>query len=135
MISSFQKFVKNEEGSAVIEFVILALPLFIPLFLYLSQYSTISDHQSSLRTLGREMARGFVSSENDEVARRVTNEIFLKGSEVLGLAREVSSGSLSYTFECKSRPCISPDNEIVITINSAISKISISTVEFVSPWA
>lgn len=135
MISSFQKFVKNEEGNAVIEFVILALPLFIPLFLYLSQYSTISDHQSSLRTLGREMARGFVSSENDEVARRVTNEIFLKGSEVLGLAREVSSGSLSYTFECKSRPCISPDNEIVITINSAISKISISTVEFVSPWA
>lgn len=81
------------------------------------------------------MARGFVSSENDEVARRVTNEIFLKGSEALGLASEVTSGSLSYTFACRSRPCISPDNEIVITINSAIAKTSISTVEYVSPWA
>jgi Flp pilus assembly protein TadG len=69
----------DEEGSAVLEFVALALPLFIPLFIFLNQYAISSDTQSSLRTLSREMARGFVTSENDQVAERVTFEIFSKG--------------------------------------------------------
>lgn len=125
----------DEEGSAVLEFVALALPLFIPLFIYLSQYATSSDAQASLRTLGREMARGFVTSENDAVAERVTFEIFAKGADVLGFSDELTSGSLTYSFECKNRPCISPNNEIVITVKSEKAQTSISTVEYISPWA
>jgi Flp pilus assembly protein TadG len=125
----------NEEGSAVLEFIALALPLFIPLFIFLNQYATSSDAQASLRTLSREMARGFVTSENDQVAERVTFEIFSKGATVLGLERELSEGSLTYVYQCKSKPCISPNNEIVITVNSRYSDISISTVEHVSAWS
>jgi hypothetical protein len=125
----------NEEGSAVIEFIALALPLFIPLFIYLNQYAISSDSQASLRTLSREMARGFVTSENDRVAERVTFEIFSKGAEVLGFEKELSEGSLTYFFQCKSQPCISPNNQIVITVNSRSSNISISTVEHVSAWS
>jgi hypothetical protein len=127
--------VRNEEGSAVLEFVALALPLFIPLFIYLNQYAMTSDAQTALRTLSREMARGFVTSENDEVAARVIFEIFSKGGEVLGLSDEIASGSLNYSYLCESDPCISPNNEIIITVKSNKSKTSISTVEFVSPWA
>lgn len=94
-----------------------------------------SDAQGSLRTLGREMARGFVTSENDNVAARVTYEIFSKGAEVLGFSDELASGVLTYTYECKNQPCISANNEIVITLRSKKSDISISTVEYVSPWA
>jgi Flp pilus assembly protein TadG len=125
----------NEEGSAVLEFIALALPLFIPLFIFLNQYATSSDAQASLRTLSREMARGFVTSENDQVAERVTFEIFSKGATVLGLERELSEGSLTYVYQCKIKPCISPNNEIVITVNSRYSDISISTVEHVSAWS
>lgn len=125
----------DEEGSAVLEFVALALPLFIPLFIFLNQYATSSDAQSSLRTLGREMARGFVTSENDQVAERVTFEIFSRGAEVLGYGEELASGSLRYSYECKNNPCISPNNEIVIKISSTTSNTRISTVEYVSPWA
>ncbi len=135
MIRRLRKIAFDEEGSAVLEFVALALPLFIPLFIYLNQYSSTSDAQSSLRTLGREMARGFVTSENDEVANRVTFEIFSKGAEILGFSEELEARSLTYTYECKNQPCISPNNEIVITLHSQKSKVSISTVEFVSPWA
>jgi hypothetical protein len=130
-----RKLALDEEGSAIVEFVILALPLFIPLFIYLNQYAVTSDAQGSLRTLSREMARGFVTSENDVVAERVTFEIFSKGAEVLGFSDELSSGSLTFSFECKINPCISPNNEIVITLKSTKSGTSISTVEFVSPWA
>lgn len=135
MMHRIRKLALDEEGSAIVEFVILALPLFIPLFIYLNQYAVTSDAQGSLRTLSREMARGFVTSENDVVAERVTFEIFSKGAEVLGFSDELSSGSLTFSFECKINPCISPNNEIVITLKSTKSGTSISTVEFVSPWA
>ena len=135
MMRWLRKFAGDEEGSAIIEFVALALPLFIPLFIYLNHYATSSDVQASLRTLSREMARGFVTSENDAVASRVTFEIFSKGAEVLGFSEELASGSLTYSYECKSSPCISPNNEIVITLRSINSKTSISTIEYVSPWA
>ena len=126
---------RDEEGSAIVEFVALALPLFIPLFIYLNHYATSSDVQASLRTLSREMARGFVTSENDAVADRVTFEIFSKGAEVLGFSEELASGSLAYSYECKNMPCISPNNEIVIMLRSSNSQTSISTIEYVSPWA
>ena len=130
-----RKFAGDEEGSAIVEFVVLALPLFIPLFIYLNHYATSSDAQAALRTLSREMARGFVTSENDAVADHVTFEIFSKGAEILGFSEEISTGSLTYSYECKSSPCISPNNEIVITLRSSNSQTSISTIEYVSPWA
>lgn len=135
MIRWLRRLLLGEDGSAVLEFVALALPLFIPLFIYLNQYAMTSDAQTSLRTLSREMARGFVTSENDEVAALVIFEIFSKGGEVLGFSDEIASGSLSYSFLCKNNPCISPNNEIIITIESNQSQTSISTVEYVSPWA
>jgi Flp pilus assembly protein TadG len=130
-----RKKISDEEGSAVLEFVALALPLFIPLFIFLNQYAISSDAESSLRTLGREMARGFVTSENDEVAERVVFEIFSKGAAAIGFDEEISSGSLTYNYQCKNQPCISPNNEVVITLKSTIAGISISTVEYVSAWS
>jgi hypothetical protein len=130
-----RKIVLDEEGSAVLEFVALALPLFIPLFIFLNQYALQSDTESSLRTLSREMARAFVTSENDEVAQRVTSEVFSKGAEILGFGADLASQDLTYSFICKQEPCISPNNEIVITIRSVKAGRKISAVEYVSPWA
>ena len=134
-MKSFRKILFNEEGSAVVEFITLALPLFIPLFIYLNQYAYSSDHESSLRTLSREMARAFVTSENDSVAEKVTYEVFVKGANILGYGKEISEGTLKYQFECKNNPCISPDNEIRIRLIDQISGKSIAAVEYVSPWA
>ena len=135
MKSRLKAFLRDDRGSAVVEFVLLALPLFIPLFLYLNQYSLHSDTEASLRTLGREMSRAFVTSENDEMAERVTYEVFVKGGNVLGFGNDLASNDLTYTFNCKKRPCISPNNTIEITLHSRKSGRSISTLEYVSPWA
>ncbi len=131
----FREFIFNEDGSAVVEFVTLALPLFIPLFIYLNQYAYSSDHESSLRTLSREMARAFVTSENDRIAENVTYEVFVKGANILGYGKEISEGNLKYQFECKNQPCISPDNEIRILLLDRKTGKSIAAVEYVSPWA
>lgn len=126
---------KEEQGSATIEFLALALPLFIPLFIFLNQYALQSDTEASMRTLGREMARAFVLSENDEVAARVTEEVFQKGSDVLGFANDARSGDLSYSYQCESSPCISPDNRVEIRLNSKRAGRAFFAVEYVSPWA
>jgi Flp pilus assembly protein TadG len=131
----FKKIVMDEEGSAVLEFVALALPLFIPLFLFLNIYAQTSDAQGSLRTLSREMARAFVTSENDKVAGAVAYEVFVKGANVLGYGKSLNNGNLSYTITCSNSLCISPNSEVLVTLTEKSTGVEISTVEYVSPWA
>lgn len=131
----FQKIIVDEEGSAVLEFVALALPLFIPLFIFLNTYAQTSDAQGSLRTLSREMARAFVTSENDQVAGAVAYEVFVRGANVLGYGKSLNNGNLSYTVRCSSSPCISPNSEVLVTLKEKSAGVEVSTVEYVSPWA
>jgi hypothetical protein len=129
------KKISCQKGGAIVEFVALALPLFIPIFIYLNQYGQISDSESSLRTLAREMSRAVVMSENDEIAQRVAAEVFIKGGAVLGLEKEIESGDIQYFLQCNDRPCIAPDNQIEVRIESKSLNRTISAVEYVSPWA
>ncbi len=126
---------REERGGATVEFVTLALPLFIPLFIFLGEYATRSDLEGNLRTLSREMARGVVTAENDSIAADVSYEIFIKGGEVLGYGEKISSGSITFRVLCRENPCISPNNEITVTISSSELGHPVSAVEFVSPWA
>ena len=48
---------KNESGSAVVEFVALALPLFVPVIIFLSQFAGLSNDEFMVRTLARETVR------------------------------------------------------------------------------
>lgn len=134
-VSGIWEKLRCQKGGAIVEFVALALPLFIPIFIYLSQYASISDQESVLRTLAREMSRAVVTSENDGIAERVAEEVFYKGGVALGLGEAISSGTLSFTIHCKESPCISPNNEIEIAIFSSALSRTISAVEYVSPWA
>ncbi len=128
------KSLRCSNGSGVVEFVLLALPLFVPLFIFLSHFETRSFMETSMRSLAREMIRGFVLSESDSTALRVSNKIFLEGGAILGLQREIKKEEITFTIECKNQPCISPSNKIVITLRARTPKLRISVTEFVSPW-
>jgi hypothetical protein len=126
---------RSDRGSATVEFVTLALPLFIPLFIYLSQYAHASNLEGGLKTLSREMARGIVTSENDSIAESVSYEIFYKAGSVLGFKEAINNGELEYEIHCRNQPCISPNNEVKVTLTSTNLRHPISAVEYVSPWA
>ena len=128
----------EERGSASVEFVALAIPLFIPLFIFMNDFASVSDAQGSLRTLAREAARGFVTSPNDEVAYSVANEIVTKGGEILGYSNAVGNGELEMQISCSDRPCISPNSSIRIRLTrkeDGSPFVSASAIEYVSPWA
>jgi len=129
------KHLRSDRGSATVEFVTLALPLFIPLFIYLGHYALESNLQTSLKTLSREVARGIVTSENDSIAEAVSYEVFIKAGSVLGFEEAITNGKLRYEVKCRNQPCISPNNEVTVTLTSADLRHPISAVEYVSPWA
>ena len=133
-----QRFSREDRGSASVEFVALAIPLFIPLFIYINSFASMSDGQDSLRTLAREATRGFVTSSNDEIAFGVAHEILTKGAILLGYQTALQLGEIQMDIDCSSRPCISPNARIRITLTQTDQnhpRIKVSAIAYVSPWA
>jgi Flp pilus assembly protein TadG len=130
--------VSCDRGSASVEFSLLAIPLFIPLFIFMAQFSHSSDAQDSLRSLARESARAFVTSKDDETAFYVANQVVIQGAQLLGYDPNSPKIAIELRILCDSRPCISPDNRILIqlTMNtSGKSQAQVAAIEYVSPWA
>lgn len=128
-----QSLISDERGSASIEFVLLAIPLFIPLFLYMNTFSSVSDDHERLRTLARESARAFVTSGNDGIAFEVSRSVIMEGGRLLGFKNpesEIRSG-----VSCSKHPCISPNSEVTITLSIPAQSIKVSAIEYVTPWA
>ena len=127
---------KDQGGSAVVEFVALALPLFVPVIIFLSQFAGLSNDEFIVRTLARESVRAYILSANDLSATINARNTMNIGARELGL-KEERIKDLDFTVDCAGLLCISPDNkvEITITLRSQDSKrISTATArETVSP--
>lgn len=128
---------KNESGSAVVEFVALALPLFVPVIIFLSQFASLSNDEFIVRTLARESVRAYILSANDLSATINARNTIKTGARELGL-KEERIKDINFTVDCAGLLCISPDNkvEITITLRSQDGKrVSTATArETVSPW-
>jgi hypothetical protein len=143
-ISREKKVLKNvkaklasESGSAIIEFVVLAIPLFIPIFIYLNQFSSVSVNHEIARSMAREVLRVYVISEDESAARN------LSGRATNLLARQwkltdSEIGSLQTKLDCSHSPCLSADGRIKLTISFRDEQtgqmISASAQEHLSPW-
>ena len=128
---------RDQSGSAVVEFVALALPLFVPVIIFLSQFAGLSNDEFIVRTLARESVRAYILSANDLSATINARNTMNIGARELGL-KEERIKDLKFTVDCAGLLCITPDNkvEITITLRSQDGKrISIATArETVSPW-
>ena len=131
------KKLKDESGSAVLEFVALALPLFVPVIIFLSQFATVSNDEFIVRTLARETVRAYVLSNNDLSATINARNIMQTGARELRLDPN-RIDDLDFKIDCAGIFCISPDNkvEVTITLKSKDGKRTSSATarETVSPW-
>ena len=131
-------FWKNESGGASIEFVLLALPLFIPVFFFLHQFANISAQEELARTLAREGARAFVSSSGADGAAVAMNSVIATAGRELGLTDDDFS-RMAVGLECSSAPCFTPNGKIIVTIHFGATKqyraVTASAQEYISPWA
>ena len=133
-----KRLIKSESGSASIEFVALALPLFVPIIFFLHQFASVSGQEEIARTLAREGARAFVTSSNQSSATAAMTAVIQRAGRELGL-REEEFERMAINLECSDSPCYSPNGKIVVTVHFGAFKefraVTASAQEYISPWS
>ena len=133
-----KRLIKSESGSASIEFVALALPLFVPIIFFLHQFASVSGQEEIARTLAREGARAFVTSSNQSNANAAMSAVIYRAGRELGLTEDEFE-RMAINLECSSSPCYSPNGKIVVTVHFGASKefraVTASAQEYISPWS
>ena len=114
----------DESGSAVAEFVLLALPLFIPALLFFISLSNSINSEMESSMLAREAVTTFVSGLDDSQAHAKTR-LLLNEYEKLS-AKQSSSNPISssnpnserinYYVKCEATPCITPGAAVNLTL-------------------
>lgn len=130
--------IKGEKGGASVEFVALALPLFVPVIIFLHQFASVSAQEEIARTLAREGARAFVISRQPSNPEESMNAVIIAAGKQLGLT-ESEFSRMAVGLQCDSSPCHSPNGKVVVTIHFGASRdsraVTASAQEFISPWS
>jgi hypothetical protein len=128
---------RREDGGAIVEFVALAIPLFIPIFIYLNSFSSISANEVIARSMAREVLRVYVISENDGAARNLSSS----ATQLLARQWSLSSSEISTLrthVDCSHSPCLSANGRIKLTISfiddQTQREVKASAQEHLSPW-
>jgi len=128
---------RDESGSAIVEFVALAIPLFIPVFIYLNSFASVSGNEAVIRVMAREGVRAYAASDSDYSGRIVSEQAVDLIGQYLGLTpKEIET--INVNFECSRLPCLSANSRIRLTISFIDGKshrtIEASAQENISPW-
>lgn len=133
MIAKF----KDESGSAIVEFVALAIPLFIPVFIYLNSFASVSGNEAIVRVMAREGVRAYAASETDHSGRILSQQAIVLIARNMGLTSS-EINTLDINYECSRLPCLSANSRIRLTVSYSDSRshrtIEASAQENISPW-
>jgi Flp pilus assembly protein TadG len=133
----FKARLKSDSGSAIVEFVALAIPLFIPIFIYLNHFSSVSVNQEIARSMAREVLRVYVISQDESAARNLSSQ----ATNLLARHWKLTDSevaSLQTQMDCSRTPCLSANSRIKLTISFTDEQtgrvVSASAQEHLSPW-
>ena len=104
----------QDSGSAIVEFTVLAIPLLVPIVIYLGVVNNNSTIASDLHNLARQSARAFITSTSETYEEaRLQNVLSIFESKILrphGIA-EIPTLSV----QCSASPCLTPDAKVKVT--------------------
>jgi Flp pilus assembly protein TadG len=134
---NFKARLKSDSGSAIVEFVALAIPLFIPIFIYLNHFSSVSVNEEIARSMAREVLRVYVISQDESAARNLSSQ----ATNLLARQWKLTDSevaSLQIQMDCSRTPCLSANGRIKLTISFTDEQtgrvVSASAQEHLSPW-
>ena len=128
-------FGSSESGSAIIEFLIFALPLFLPLTIFFQSINHKSQIEFDIANYARQLARAYVSSPTEAItAPRLAAVQDLFTAKVF--SRDGMDSPASYVVTCESSPCLTPNAkvEITVTASTASKNFKASAIEYVDAW-
>ena len=132
LMTFLRRIASDEDGSAVLEFVAIAIPLFIPMILYFGELNGRIQQNLTLQNLARQAARAFVTSPDENLAP-------VRAQAVLDAAQSTSTlmkgdQSIHIAIQCASVPCLKPDSKVKVTLTLEPSKRSASDIQVVDAW-
>jgi Flp pilus assembly protein TadG len=108
--------IRDENGSAIIEFVIFALPLFIPMVIYLTSVNQSAQIQYDARNFARQVARVYVTSPTQELTgariQAVTDAFVSKSFAANGIALPPK-----IVIHCSLNPCLTPNGKVEVKVS------------------
>jgi Flp pilus assembly protein TadG len=139
LLSIAKNLLSRQEGSASVEFVLLALPLFIPIFIFLGQFSTVSSNETVLQTLARESLRSYIESSNGEAGEALIRQVIEIGGKNLGLSQE-EIRAIDVEMRCSKNPCHQTNGrvQITLTMDSSVNHgrtVQAAAQQYFSPWS
>jgi Flp pilus assembly protein TadG len=105
---------RGDSGSAIIEFVLLAVPLLIPMIMYLGMIHENSVINSDLHNLARQGARAFITSSDDIDEGARMQAIVQLFTEKVFVPHGISQVP-AISVECSSTPCLSANSRVKVT--------------------
>ena len=127
------RFFKCERGSAVLEFIMVALPLFVPLAMYLGSVEKVAQTSFDLQNIARQVARAFTTSPSEALAPVRAREVLSVYQNQI-LPSRGSSSLLNLNISCEENPCLTPNGKVTITVTANGSKNSASATQIVDAW-
>ena len=128
---------KDESGSASIEFVLLAIPLFLSIFIFLGHFENLSHSELIAQTIVRESLRAYVTSENSWSAPSRADQVLKSAAKAEGLT-DSEIQSLDLSFQCSEFPCLKPGGKVHATLKLALNNqkrlVIAEAEEYISPW-
>ena len=107
---------RDEHGSATGEFVLIALPLFLPALLFFLAMSQIARAEMETTFIAREAVRAFTTGSDDDSAH----------ARVRSLLAEYDLSPLSYQVLCSTQPCITPGAEVELIVFEELDDVRLS---------
>lgn len=110
----------DQSGSAIAEFILLAIPLFIPVLIFFLYFNKSAVAQIDSEMLARQVLAAFVTGEDD-------NHGYMRAKTVISEYQRKYSHYQLLNFEvtCASDPCLTPGSSVVVRIQGAISTESL----------
>lgn len=126
-----------DRGSAILEYLIFTLPLFLPLAIYLQSINQHSQLQFNIDNYARQIARAYVTSPSQEATSLRMAEI----EQIFAASIFPKYGIKelpTYRISCAANPCLTPRAmiEVQVTAHSVGQRIEISSIarQYVDAW-
>jgi hypothetical protein len=143
----------DEEGSASVELVIFAMPLFIPLLMLASHAMALSASKIETSHLARTALRAFVSAPSTPLGHARVQQVLMVAERQLDVGYDArtrvkgsnfdsvdfsrfttGSSRITYLIECRRQPCIQPSNRVRITVKDHTTGVEVVATLHTDQW-
>jgi hypothetical protein len=103
-------------GSAVIEFVALTLPLFVPFAIYLAVMNNQTQIAFDAHNLARQVARAYITSPSEALTTSRTNLVVSTFINNV-LKKHGITNTPDVQIICASSPCLTPGSDVEVIVS------------------